>query len=164
MFQTKAFMFSLIGTYESANEEQKTWSGVISEHLAGIYSISVYVLLRATQRLMVWLVLEFFLFCVQCNWPNCLKVFRLKLLNNLPIELLCKQARLLIFSDVILLHVGLITMQSFKNRPWLADKFLFLLLGIPCHFLLVPQAACTTCTNVGWLFLCREKHRHYIDV
>lgn len=58
MFQTKVFMFSLIGTYESANEELKTWSGVISEHLAGIYSISVYVLLRATQRLMVWLVLE----------------------------------------------------------------------------------------------------------
>lgn len=153
MFQAKVFMFSLLGTYESANEKQKTWSRVISEHLAGIYSISVYVLLRATQRLMVWLVLEiFFVYNVQTNWPICLNFFHLKLLNFLPIELLCKQARLLIFSDVILLHVGPITMQSFKNSPWLADTFLFLLLGIPCHFLVVPQAACTTCINVGWLF------------
>lgn len=54
------YVFSIVGMYESENEEQKMCSGVISEHLAGVYSISVYALLRAMQRLMVWLVLEHF--------------------------------------------------------------------------------------------------------
>lgn len=73
MFQTEA-LFSLIGKYESANEEQKTWSGVISEHLDGIYSISVYVLLMAIQRLMVWLVLEYFL-CTMYKLANLYESF-----------------------------------------------------------------------------------------
>lgn len=42
-------LFSPTGTVESANEEQTTWSGVISEHLAGQYAISVRVVLGAVQ-------------------------------------------------------------------------------------------------------------------
>lgn len=97
---------------------------------------------------------------VHSNWPICF-------LSEVPEEMLCKSKRELIFSAVILfnLHIGRIT--NHHNAINFFIFFLFFLkalirrqIPIPflanMLFLVVSQAACASCTNMG--------RRFYLDI
>lgn len=127
---------------------------VISEHLPGKYAISVCMLLDVVQewwssfRIFFWWRKQKYILTGQ-------SVFCLRFLKKCCVK---AKARELIFSAVILFnpHVGQITIHhnaiiSFflKKKKALIKRQITIPFFANILFLVVSQAACTSCTNMG---------------